>query len=254
MNPFDLTGRTALVTGGNGGIGLAIATGLARAGARLVIAARDAANAEAALATLAEAGAKAAFVPFDAADPQSCREAMAQGASMFGGLDILVCNAGMSIRKLPEELSEAEWRQVLAVNLDAPFFCAQAAFPFLRDAGRGKIINLGSVYSSMAAPKVAAYAASKGGVVQLTRALASAWAPHGIQVNAIIPGWVDTELTVRARIDVAGLDDSVVARTPAGRWGLPQDLAGAAVFLASSASDFITGTTLEVDGGYLSRG
>lgn len=254
MDLFDLSGRAALVTGGNGGIGLAMAAALGRAGANIVLAARDADKGEAALAALRRDGIDARFVAFDAGDSQSCRDAVHAGAAAFGRLDILVCNAGMSIRKLPEDLAEAEWRQVMAVNLDGPFFCAQAAFPAMKARGRGKIITIASVYASLGAPKVAAYAASKGGVAQLTRSLAAAWAPHGIQVNAIVPGWIDTDLTARARVDVAGLADAVVARTPAGRWGVPGDLAGAAVFLASPASDFVTGTMLEVDGGYLSRG
>ena len=131
---------------------------------------------------------------------------------------------------------------------------AQAAYPHMKAAGRGKILNIGSMYSLFGAPTVAAYAASKGGLVQLTRSLACAWAPDNIQVNAILPGWIDTDLTRRARQQVAELHDFVLARTPAGRWGEPDDLAGAAVFLCSSASDFVTGAALPVDGGYSARG
>jgi 2-deoxy-D-gluconate 3-dehydrogenase len=172
----------------------------------------------------------------------------------FGSCDILINNAGMNIRKAPEQISEQEWHEILNVNLGAALFCAQAVYPHMKAAGRGKILNIGSMYSLFGAPTVAAYAASKGGLVQLTRSLAAAWAPDNIQVNAILPGWVDTELTRRARQQVAGLHEFVLSRTPAGRWGEPDDIAGAAVFLCSSASDFVTGAALPVDGGYSARG
>jgi 2-deoxy-D-gluconate 3-dehydrogenase len=172
----------------------------------------------------------------------------------FGCCDILINNAGMNIRKLPEQLSEHEWRDVIDTNLGGALFCAQAVYPHMKAAGRGKIVNIGSMYSVFGAPTVAAYGASKGGLVALTRSLACAWAPDNIQVNAILPGWLDTDLTRRARQQVDGLHDYVLSRTPAGRWGEPDDMAGAAVFLSSSAADFITGATLAVDGGYSARG
>jgi len=253
-NPFDLTGKVALVTGGNGGIGLAMAQGLCRAGARVVIAARARAKADVALAAIAGAGAEACFVPLQVTSQDSCEEAAAEAKRQFGRLDILVNNAGMNIRKRPEELSESEWREVLDVNLTGAFLCARAAYPHMRAQGGGKIINVGSMYSLFGAPLVAAYAASKGGLVQLTRSLAAAWASDKIQVNALLPGWIDTELTQVARSQIAGLEESVTERTPANRWGRPEDVAGAAVFLASAACHFITGTALSVDGGYSSRG
>ena len=154
--------------------------------------------------------------------------------------DILINNAGINIRKPPEQLGLDEWRQV----------CGRAAHPHLKRAGGGKIINIGSMLSIFGASFAPAYGASKGGVVQLTRSQASAWAGDNIQVNAVLPGWIDTELTQRARQDVAGLNERVIARTPAGRWGRIDDLAGVAVFLASAASDFVTGTAIPVDGGY----
>jgi 2-deoxy-D-gluconate 3-dehydrogenase len=172
----------------------------------------------------------------------------------FSRCDILINNAGTTIRKRPELLSEADWREVLDVNLGGALFCAQAVYPHMKAAGRGKIINIGSMYSIFGAPVVAAYAASKGGLVQLTRSLACAWASDNIQVNAILPGWLNTDLTRGAREQIAGLHDAVLSRTPAGRWGEPADMAGAAVFFASPASDFVTGTTLAVDGGYSARG
>jgi len=172
----------------------------------------------------------------------------------FGACDILVNNAGMNRRKPPEDIAEHEWREILDVNLCAALFCAQAAYPHMKAASRGKILNIGSMYSLFGAATVAAYAASKGGLVQLTRSLACAWAPDNIQVNAILPGWIDTDLTRGARKQVSGLHERVLARTPAGRWGEPDDLAGAAVFLCSPASDFVTGAALPVDGGYSARG
>ena len=254
MNPFDLAGRVAVVTGGNGGLGLAMARGLARAGATIVLAARDAAKGEAALAELRGTGHRAAFHPLDVTSRSACHAMVEAVVGEFGRCDILINNAGMSIRKRPELITEDDWRQVLDVNLGGALFCAQAAYPHMKAAGRGKIVNIGSMYSLFGAPLVAPYAASKGGLVQLTRALACAWAADNIQVNAILPGWVDTDLTRDARQQIPGLNELVLSRTPAGRWGGPDDLAGAAVFLASPASDFVTGTTLAVDGGYSARG
>jgi 2-dehydro-3-deoxy-D-gluconate 5-dehydrogenase len=172
----------------------------------------------------------------------------------FSRCDILINNAGMTLRKPPERVSEDEWHQVLDVNLGSALYCAQAAYPHMKAASRGKIVNIGSMFSIFGAPFVVPYAASKGGLTQLTRALACAWAADNIQVNAILPGWLDTELSRRGRADVPGLNEMVVARTPAGKWGEPDDMAGAAVFLCSSASDFVTGVLLPVDGGYSARG
>jgi 2-deoxy-D-gluconate 3-dehydrogenase len=172
----------------------------------------------------------------------------------FGRCDILINNAGINVRKRPEQVSEEEWREVLGVNLSGVMFCAQAVYPHMKSAGRGKIINIGSMYSIFGAPLMATYGSSKGGVVQLTRSLASAWAADNIQVNAILPGWLNTELTRTSRKVIEGLENLIVSRTPMGRWGEPDDMAGPAVFFASAASDFVTGTTLVVDGGYSARG
>ncbi len=251
---FDLTGRVAIVTGGNGGLGLAMALGLAAAGATVVIAARKREKGDAALASLRAHGADCMFVEVDVASAESCRRTAGAVIDRFGRVDILVNNAGINIRKLPQDISEQEWEHVLDINLTGAFRCAQAVYEHMRDQGRGKIINIGSIYSLFGAPMMAAYAASKGGVVQLTRALAAAWADSNIQVNAILPGWVDTELTQAARRQVEGLHDAVLVRTPAKRWGLPEDLAGVAVFLAAPASDFVTGAIIPVDGGYSIRG
>ncbi len=245
MDLFDLEGKAALVTGGNGGIGLGMAGGLARAGAKVAIAGRDAAkNAKAAK----EIG--AVVVAADITDEKACRGMVDEAARKLGRLDILVNNAGINIRKRPEEYQLEEWHRVLESNLTSAFVACQAAYPHMQRAKGGKIVNIGSMMSIFGAPFVAPYGASKGGIVQLTRALATAWAKDNIQVNAVLPGWIDTALTRRAREEVSGLHERVLARTPAGRWGAPEDLAGIAVFLCSGASDFVTGTAIPVDGGY----
>ena len=247
---FDLRGKVAIVTGGNGGIGLGMAHGLARAGARVVVAGRNAAKSAAAVGALTAAGGDALALEVNVTDESSVDALFAQAAQRCGRIDILVNNAGINIRKPPDQLALAEWREVLDTNLTSAFLCARAAFPHFKRAGGGKVINIGSMLSIFGASFAPAYGASKGGVVQLTRSQASAWAGDNIQVNAVLPGWIDTELTQQARKDVAGLNERVVARTPAGRWGRSDDLAGVAVFLASSASDFVTGTAIPVDGGY----
>jgi 2-deoxy-D-gluconate 3-dehydrogenase len=250
MSLFDLTGRVALVTGGNGGIGLGMARGMAEAGAAIAIAGRNAAKSEAAAAELAKLGVKTAVVSGDVADEAHCRRLVEETVARLGRLDILVNNAGMNIRKPAHELALAEWKEVLDTNLTSAFVCSQAAYQPMKQAGGGKIVNIGSMLSIFGAPFAPAYGASKGGVVQLTKALASGWAKDNIQVNAVLPGWIDTDLTRAAREQVRGLNSMVLMRTPAGRWGVPADLAGVAVFLASRASDFITGAAIPVDGGY----
>ena len=250
MRLFDLTGKVALITGGNGGIGLGMAHGLAQAGASLALAGRNAAKAETALAELAGLGGRAEFVAGDVTRAADCRALVEQTVARFGRLDILVNNAGTAIRKMPQDYTEAEWREVLDTNLTGAFLCSQAAYPAMVAAGGGKMINIGSMMSLFGAPYATPYAASKGGIVQMTRALATAWAKDDIQVNAVLPGWIDTDLTRTARRQVEGLHDRVVARTPAGRWGVPADLAGVAVFLAGPGSDFVTGTAIPVDGGF----
>ena len=250
MQLFDLSGRVASVTGGNGGIGLGMAQGLAAAGADIVIAARNREKSEAAVAALAATGARSAFVALDVAEPQSCRAMIAATVDSFGRLDILVNNAGMSIRKPPEDYAVGEWRTVLDTNLTGAFLCCQAAYPAMKEGGGGKIINIGSMMAIFGAAYAAAYSVSKGGLVQLTKSLAIAWAKDNIQVNAVLPGWIDTELTRDARRQVDGLNERILRRTPAGRWGRPQDLAGVAVFLAGPAGDFVTGAAIPVDGGF----
>jgi 2-deoxy-D-gluconate 3-dehydrogenase len=251
---FDLSGRVALVTGGNSGIGQAMAQALGAAGAAVAIAGRNEDKNATVTAQLAAAGVRAVAVHADVRDEASCRAMVSETVDRLGGIDILINNAGTNIRKAPETFSLEEWHEVIQTNLTSVWVTSLAAYPHMKRAGRGKIVNIGSMLSIFGAPFAAPYGASKGGVVQLTKGLATAWARDNVQVNAVLPGWIDTPLTTQARIDIDGLHDRVLARTPAGRWGVPQDLAGVAVFLASSASDFVTGVAIPVDGGYSAQG
>jgi 2-deoxy-D-gluconate 3-dehydrogenase len=247
---FDLSGRIALVTGGNGGIGLGMARGLGRSGATVIIAGRNEDKSAAALRELQSAGVRAESLPADVTDESAVQHLFAQVRDRHGRLDILVNNAGATVRKPPQDFTLDDWNGVMDVNLTSVFLCARAAYPLMVQAGGGKIINIASILAIFGAPYAPAYCASKGGIVQLTKSLAIAWTKDGIQVNAVLPGWIETELTASARAQVPGLNERVLARTPAGRWGRPQDLEGVAVFLASAASDFVTGAALVVDGGY----
>ena len=250
MSLFDLKGKVALVTGGNGGIGLGMARGFASAGANVVVAGRNAAKSKAAADELAKLGVKTAVLEVDVQSEASCRRLVDDCVKAMGRVDILVNNAGINIRKRPETYTFAEWREVLSINLDGAFVCSHAVYPAMKKQGGGKIINIGSMMSIFGAPFAAPYAASKGGIVQMTKALATAWATDNIQVNAILPGWIDTDLTKSARQQVEGLHENVLRRTPSKRWGVPDDFSGIAVFLGSRASDFVTGTAIPVDGGF----
>jgi 2-dehydro-3-deoxy-D-gluconate 5-dehydrogenase len=249
MNPFDLKGKVALVTGGNGGIGLGIAKGLAQAGAAVAVAGRNQAKNAAAVAAL---GGGAIGLVADVNDSDQVRRMVAETVKAFGGLDILVANAGINIRKPPQDYSSAEWHQIVDTNLTSVFECCQAAYPEMKRRGGGKIVTIGSMTSIFGFDVGPVYAATKGAVVQLTKSLGAAWAKDNIQVNSILPGFIDTELTQGARRNIPGMGERVVSRTPARRWGEPGDLAGAAVFFCSRASDFVTGTALPVDGGFSS--
>jgi 2-dehydro-3-deoxy-D-gluconate 5-dehydrogenase len=247
---FDLNGKVAIVTGGNGGIGLGMARGLARAGARVVVVGRNADKSAGAVRDLAMFGGEPIALSADVTDEASVERLFADTVKRCGRVDILINNAGTNIRKPAQALSLAEWHAVMDTNLTSAFLCSRAVYPCFKQAGGGKIVNIGSMLSIFGASFAPAYGASKGGVVQLTKSLAAAWAVDRIQVNAVLPGWIDTELTRKARADVDGLNERVLARTPAGRWGAADDLAGVAVFLASPASDFVTGVAIPVDGGY----
>ena len=251
---FDLKGRVAIVTGGNGGIGLGMARGLAAAGARVVVAARNAEKSRAAVDELARLGGEPLTIDVDVADETSVGAMVDRTLERCGRIDILVNNAGINVRKRPEEYTLDEWRRVLDTNLTSAFLCARAAYPAFQRAGGGKIVNVGSMMSIFGASFAGPYSASKGGIVQFTKSLAVAWARDNVQVNAVLPGWIDTDLTRQARQQVDGLHDSVLRRTPAGRWGVIDDFAGIAVFLGSSASDFVTGSVITVDGGFSVQG
>ena len=249
-NPFDLRDRVAIVTGGNGGIGLGMARGLARAGARVVVAARNRDKSAGAVRELQTLGSDALALTVDVTDEPSVDAMVAEAALRCGRIDILVNNAGINIRKPAHELPLEEWQQVIDTNLTSAFVCSKAVHPQMKRAGGGKIINIGSMLSIFGASFAPAYGASKGGIVQLTRSLAVGWAPDNIQVNAVLPGWIDTDLTRTARQQLPGLNERVLARSPAGRWGTGDDFEGIAVFLASAESAFVTGVAIPVDGGY----
>jgi 2-deoxy-D-gluconate 3-dehydrogenase len=246
---FDLSGKVAIVTGGNGGIGLGMARGLADAGADIAVVGRNQAKSTAAVADLRARGVSAISVVTDVTDKAAVAAMVERVSGELGRIDILVNNAGINIRKAPHALDLEEWDSVIKTNLTSAFLCSQAAYPAMKQTG-GKIINIGSMLSIFGASFAPAYAASKGGIVQFTRSCAVAWAADNIQVNAILPGWIDTDLTKRARTEINGLHERVLARTPAARWGAIDDFAGIAMFLSSPASDFVTGAAIAVDGGF----
>jgi 2-dehydro-3-deoxy-D-gluconate 5-dehydrogenase len=246
---FDLTGKVAIVTGGNGGIGLGIAKGLAQAGANIVVAARHAGKNAQAVTALQAMGVNALSVHTDVQDEAAVQMMVEAAAEAFGHVDILVNNAGINVRKTPQDYTLQEWQQVLNTNLTGVFLCSRAVYPYMVTAGGGKIINIGSMTSIFGSNVSPAYAATKGGVVQFTKSLALFWAKDNIQVNTILPGWIHTDLTASASSERYNF---IKARIPHGRWGESDELAGAAVFLASHASDYVTGISLPVDGGYTS--
>jgi 2-deoxy-D-gluconate 3-dehydrogenase len=252
MELFDLHGKVAVVTGGNGGIGLGIALGLAQAGAAVAIAGRNQTKTAPAVAQLEALGVQVIGLQADVTQTDQVQRMVSQTVERFGGLDILIANAGTNVRKMPEQYALDEWHHIVDTNLTSVFACCQAAYPEMQRRGGGKIVTIGSMTSIFGFDAAAVYAATKGAVVQLTRSLAAAWAKDNIQVNAILPGWIDTDLTRGARRNLPALNDKILSRTPAGRWGTPADCAGAAVFLCSPASDFVTGTALPVDGGFSS--
>ena len=251
---FNLEKKVAIVTGGNGGIGKGIAQGFASMGADVAIVARNSQKTEAAADEIMEAfGVRCLGLLCDVTDEAAVNQMAEKVRQELGRIDILVNNAGINIRKLPQDYDASDWDQVLAGNLRSAFLCSKSVYPAMKAGGGGKMINIGSMTSIFGGAKLAPYGASKGGIVQMSRSLACAWAEENIQVNAILPGWIDTELTQQARKDIPGLNETVIARTPTGRWGETHELAGAAIFLASAASDFVTGVALPVDGGYSSN-
>ncbi len=250
MELFNLSGKVAIVTGGNGGIGLGMACGLAKAGADIAIIGRNSEKNKSALQTISKLGRRCISITADVTDGNAVADMTSQVAAELGSISILINNAGTNVRKRPEELSEEDWHLVMDTNLTSAFLCAKACYPHMKKSGGGKVLNNGSMLSLFGSPWGSVYGSSKGGIMQLTRSLATAWAHDNIQVNCFLPGWIDTELTRTARVQIPELNDKVLDRTPAGRWGTIEDMAGVAVFLASPASDFITGTALPVDGGF----
>jgi len=255
MNPdrlFDLSGRVAIITGGNGGIGRSIALGLAGAGAAVAIFGRSESKNSAVLEELKSAGASALALQVDVSDRAGLDPAFERVEERLGPVGILVNNAG--IANLSGGILEedpADWDRVIETQLNAVFLLSKLAARSMKESGGGKIINMGSMYSFFGSGLVPSYSAAKGAVVQLTKSMAIELAPHNIQVNAIAPGWVRTDMT--AAVQESPMSDEIVMRTPAGRWGRPEEMAGTAIFLASQASDFVTGVTIPVDGGYAIR-
>ncbi|GAB3614016.1 Rossmann-fold NAD(P)-binding domain-containing protein [Humibacter ginsengisoli] len=249
LSAFDLTGRTALVTGSSQGIGRALAEGLAAAGATVIVHGRDAAKAAGAADEIAAAnGVQAHSRTFDVTDASAVDAGIAAIEAEFGTPDILVNNAGVQRRAPIAEFTDPDWDELLRTNLSSVFYLSRRLARGMIERGSGKIIQIGSVQSQLARPSIAPYSATKGAIVMFTKGLCADLGPHGIQANAIAPGYFATELT-KALVDDPAFSGWVRGRTPAARWGDVHDLVGAAVFLASSASDFVNGQTLFVDGG-----
>jgi 2-deoxy-D-gluconate 3-dehydrogenase len=248
---FDLQGEVAVVTGGNGGIGRGIALGFAEAGASVAILARNEEKNRAVVDELAKAGVPAISVPLDVTRRDQLAPAMEEVERKLGPISILVNNAGIAIMRSALKLKAEDWDRVIETNLNSCFFLSQIAARSMVTRKHGKIINIASEYSRFGGPAVIPYAASKGALVQTTKSLAIELAPHNVQVNALVPGWIETDMTAPAQ--TGPMFDEIIMRTPAGRFGKPEEMAGAAIFLASHASDFVTGSTIFVDGGYAIR-
>jgi gluconate 5-dehydrogenase len=251
MNPFDLAGRRALVTGSGQGIGFALARGLAEAGARLVLNGRDADKLDRAAEMLRAEGHAVDCMAFDVTNQPAVAHAIGQIEASLGPIDILVNNAGIQRRGPLETFPAETWHAVIRTNLDSVFYVGQQVAQRMIGRGRGKIINVCSVQSELGRPSIAPYAASKGAVKMLTKGMCADWARHGLQINGLAPGYFATELT-KTLVDDAAFTAWLSARTPAGRWGRVEELAGTAVFLASAASDFVNGQIIYVDGGMTS--
>ena len=247
---FDLTGKVAIVTGGNGGLGLGMALGLAAAGANIVVAGRDQAKTDQAIQQIKALSVDALGLAVDVSQEAEVGRMVEQTVERLGRVDILVNNAGISVRGQPQELSADDWDRVVDVNLKSVFLASKAVHPHMKGQGGGKIINIGSMFSLFGSDWVSSYSASKGGVVQLTKSPAVAWASDSIQVNAILPGWFMTGLTKSIPERDPARYELINQRIPAERWGNPEELQGPVVFLSGPASDYVTGAVLTVDGGY----
>lgn len=249
---FDLTGNVALITGGNGGIGRSIAIGLAKAGASVAIFARNIEKNKKILSELEELGISAMVLNVDVTDRSALEPALKKVEQELGPVSILVNNAGIkSVSGGIINETEENWNRVIDTQLNAVFLLSKLVAKSMVENKRGKIINIGSMYSFFGSGRIPSYSAAKGAVIQLTKSMAIELAPHNIQVNAIVPGWIETDMT--ASLKTLPIDDEIILRTPAGRWGQPDEVIGTAIYLASKASDFVTGETIRVDGGYAIR-
>lgn len=248
LNSFNLAGRRALVTGSSSGIGYALARALAGAGASIVVNGRNEGKLAEAAERLRSEGATVHAASFDVTDSTVVSDAVARIEREIGAIDILVNNAGMQRRAPLEDFPEAQWHELMRTNVDSVFLVGQAVARYMIPRGRGKIINICSVQSELGRPNIAPYTASKGAVKMLTKGMAIDWGQHGLQVNGLGPGYFKTELT-EALVNNEEFSRWLIGRTPSRRWGDVEDLAGAAVFLASDASDFVNGHILYVDGG-----
>ena len=249
---FDLKGKTALITGGNGGIGLGIAEGFAESGANLAIAARNTEKTQEVVTKFNGMNTPTIGIEVDVSDLESVENMVADTLKAYGSIDILVNNAGIGIRNLPQEYDIEDWNKVIDINLTGAFLSSKAVYPSMKKQGAGKIINIGSMTSIFGLDWAVAYASSKGGIVQLTKTLAVSWAKDGIQANTILPGWIHTDLTQGIKDNYKNRYDHILSRIPENRWGEPADLSGTAIFLASDASNYVTGVSIPVDGGYTS--
>lgn len=249
---FDLSGNVAIITGGNGGIGRSIAIGLAEAGASVAIFGRNEEKNIKTLSELKKIGVPSMAVQVDITNRSELEPAIKKVENELGSISILVNNAGIvSLSGGVLNETEEDWDGVIETQLNAVFLLSKLVGKSMVEKKRGKIINIGSMYSFFGSGLIPSYSAAKGAVIQLTKSMAVELAPYNVQVNAIAPGWFETEMT--APVKTMPLNDEIIMRTPAGRWGQPEELAGTAVFLASKASDFVTGETIRVDGGYAIR-
>ena len=249
---FDISGKNAIVTGGNGGIGLAIAEGFAANGVNLLIIGRNEEKNSLAISRLEKFGTNIFSLAADISQESEVKRVIDYANTGLNSVDILVNNAGINIRKPPQDFSVEEWDSVISVNLKSAFLMSQKVYPLMKQINGGKIINVGSMYSVFGSDWSAAYSSSKAGLVQLSKSLATSWAKDNIQVNTILPGWIKTDLTSPIESLFPDRFDIINRRIPIGRWGEPEDLIGVTIFLASFASNYLTGTSIPVDGGYSS--
>ena len=249
---FDLTGKTAIVTGGNGGIGYGMASEIGKSGANVIITGRNSDKTKAAVNELKKSVDNVIGIDSDVSDESSIKDMIKTSYDTFGSIDVLINNAGIGIRELPENYNTDDWNKVININLTGAFICSREVYPIMKSQGSGKIINIGSMTSIFGLDWAVAYASSKGGIVQLTKTLAVSWAKDNIQSNCILPGWIHTDLTQGIKDQFQDRYQQILSRIPSNRWGEPDDLAGTAVYLSSSASDYVNGVSIAVDGGYTS--